>query len=114
VAHLFAILSHPVRVREGAFAILIGSNAGIEVKEFASLRQATMRYRLLLACFRMAIDAPLELVIVDSETEYLPLRRKFDAEYMRRAMASPRLTASPPAYATPGITSGPLTSVARR
>jgi hypothetical protein len=98
MAHLFAILSHPVRVREGAFAVVIGSNSGVEVKEFASLREATNRYRLLVTCFRMAIEAPIELVIIDGETEYLSLRRKFDAEYARRTVAMPpmRLSSPPP------------------
>ena len=89
MAHLFAILSTPVRIREGVFAVLIGTNAGIEVKEFASLREATTRYRLLVTCFRMAVEAPIELLVIDGETEYLALREKFDAEYDRRALVPP-------------------------
>jgi hypothetical protein len=94
--HLFAILSTPARVREGVFAVLIGTNAGVEVKEFASLREATKRYRLLVTCFRMAVDTPIELVVVDGETEYPPLRRKFDAEYDRRVTIRPPVMSSPP------------------
>ena len=95
MAHLFAILSTPVRIREGVFAVLIGSNSGIEVREFASLREATTRYRLLVTCFRMAVEAPIELVVVDGETEYLALRSKFDAEYNARALMPPHVMHSP-------------------
>ena len=42
-SNLFAILSTPVRIREGVFAVAIGTNVGIEVREFASLREATTR-----------------------------------------------------------------------
>jgi hypothetical protein len=95
MAHLFAILSTPVRIREGVFAVVIGTNAGIEVREFASLREATTRYRLLVTCFRMAVEAPIELVVIDGETEYLALRERFDAEYDRRALLPPAIVHAP-------------------
>lgn len=101
MTHLFAILSTPVRVREGVFAVVIGTNAGIEMREFVSLREATTRYRLLVTCFRMAVEAPIELVVVDGETEYPALRRRFDAEYDQRAMMSPRVVRSPSPQPSP-------------
>jgi hypothetical protein len=89
MADLFTILSTPVQMRDGTFAVVIGTVAGIEVKEFATLREAKTHYRMLVACLRMVIEAPLELVIIDGETEYLPLRVKFDEEYKRRVHARP-------------------------
>src|SRR5262245_49000723 len=88
---LFTILSAPVRMRDGTFAVVIGTIAGIEVKEFATSSEAKTHYRMLLACLRMVVEAPLELVIIDDETEYLPLRAKFDEEFKRRVYARPRV-----------------------
>jgi hypothetical protein len=89
MADLFTILSTPVRMRDGTFAVVIGTIAGIEVKEFATLREARTHYRMLVACLRMVIEVPLELVIIDDETEYLPLRMKFDEEFKRRVHPRP-------------------------
>jgi hypothetical protein len=97
MACLFAILSTPVCLREGAFAVVIGTIAGIEVKQFATLREARNHYRLLVTCLRMAVEAPLELVIIDGETEYLSLREKFDKEYEQRVHVHPSASVPSPA-----------------
>lgn len=97
MACLFAILSTPVRLREGAFAVVIGTIAGIEVKQFATLREARNHYRLLVTCLRMAVEAPLEIVVVDGETEYLSLREKFDKEYEQRIRLQPSASVPSPA-----------------
>jgi tellurite resistance-related uncharacterized protein len=50
----------------------------------------------ILSCLRMAVEAPLELVIIDGETEYLPLREKFDKEYEQRIHPSASAPMSAP------------------
>lgn len=100
MASLFAILSAPVRMHDGAFAVVIASAAGIEVKTFATARAATRHYRILLACLQMAAEPAFELVIVDGESDYTVLRRRVDQEYERRTTAQSPVpsppTASPP------------------
>jgi hypothetical protein len=89
MASLFAILSAPVRVHDGAFAIVVASAAGIEVKTFATAAAARRHYRILLAGLQMAAEAAFELVVVDGESDYATLRRRIDREYARRAAAEP-------------------------
>jgi hypothetical protein len=96
MASLFAILSAPVRMPDGAFAIVIASAAGVEVKTFATAKAATRHYRILLACLQMSVEPPFELVIVDGESDYAALRRRVDQEYERRAAVLPA-EPSPPA-----------------
>lgn len=100
MASLFAILSAPVRMHDGAFAIVIASAAGIEVKTFATVKAAMRHYRILLACLQMAAEPAFELVIVDGESDYTVLRRRVDQEYERRTTAQSPVpsppTASPP------------------
>jgi hypothetical protein len=56
MASLFAILSAPVRMHDGAFAIVVASAAGIEVKTFATAKAARRHYRILLAGLQMAAE----------------------------------------------------------
>lgn len=89
MASLFAILSAPVRMHDGAFAIVVASAAGIEVKTFATAKAARRHYRILLAGLQMAAEPAFELVVVDSESDYARLRTRIDREYARRIAAQP-------------------------
>jgi hypothetical protein len=89
MASLFAILSAPARMHDGAFAVVVASAAGIEVKTFATARAARRHYRIRLACLQMAAEPPFELVVVDGEADYAALRRRVDQEYERRESAAP-------------------------
>jgi hypothetical protein len=84
MASLFAILSAPARMRDGAFAIVVASAAGIEVKTFATAKTAMRHYRILLAGLQMGAEPAFELVVVDGETDYAALRTRVDQEYERR------------------------------
>jgi hypothetical protein len=84
MASLFAIVSAPVRMHDGAFAIVIASAAGIEVKTFATVKAAMRHYRMLLAGLQMGAEPALDLVVVDGETDYAALRTRVDQEYERR------------------------------
>jgi hypothetical protein len=81
---LFAILSAPARMHDGAFAIVVASAAGIEVKTFATAKAAMRHYRILLAGLQMAAEPPFELVVVDGEADYAVLRTRVGQEYERR------------------------------
>jgi hypothetical protein len=89
MASLFAILSAPVRMHDGAFAIVVGSAAGIEVKTFTTATAARRHYRILLAGLQMAAEPAFELVVVDGESDYATLRTRIDREYARRAAVEP-------------------------
>jgi hypothetical protein len=84
MASLFAILSAPVRLRDGAFAIVVASAAGTEVKTFATAKAAMRYYGILLAGLQMGAEPAFELVVVDGETDYAALRTRVDQEYERR------------------------------
>jgi hypothetical protein len=84
MARLFLILSTPVRLRDNAFVIVIGSMRGIEVKKFPTLRRASNHYRRLVWSLRMSIEMPVDLVLIEGETDYLPLRKRFDQAYEQR------------------------------
>jgi hypothetical protein len=84
MARLFLILSTPVRLRDNAFVIVIGSMRGIEVKEFPTLRRANNHYRRLVLSLGMSVEMPVDVVLIEGETDYLPLRKRFDRAYEQR------------------------------
>jgi hypothetical protein len=93
---LFLILSTPVRMREDVFVIVIGSMAGVEVKEFSTSRQANNHYRRLVSSLRMSADMPLDLVLIEDETDYVPLRKRFDQAHEQRVAVQRPARAPPP------------------
>lgn len=91
---LFVIHSTPVRMPDGGFSVMVGTVAGVDIKRFVRRDEADSYQKMLVSSLRCAVEVPFEYVLIDSETEYLPLKDKFDREYDRLSAQQP----SPPAH----------------
>jgi hypothetical protein len=80
----FLLLSPPISRGNGVFALMTASLSGIEVMEFPSLRQARNRYWMLAATLHMGADGQLDFVIIDGESDFASLRKRFEEEHRRR------------------------------
>ncbi len=98
----FLLLSPPISRGNCVFAMMIASISGIEVMEFPSLRQARNRYWMLAATLRMGGEGQLDFVIIDGESDYASLRKRFEEEHRRRVQVqSPE--ASPAGLSDRGV-----------
>ena len=82
----FLLLSPPIPRGNGVFALMTASIAGIEVMEFPSLRQARNRYWMLAVSLRMGAESELDFVIIDGESDFASLRKRFEEEHRRRVL----------------------------
>jgi hypothetical protein len=80
---LVAVLSSPVRLRDGVFAVVFGSVAGVNVKEFSTKDDANRYFRSLRVALSMAPELTFKFILIENETEYSSLRPKFDDAYER-------------------------------
>jgi hypothetical protein len=83
------ILSCPVRMPNGAFGVMTGTATNAHFRQFSTLWRARFRHALLLITLRAAVDAPLDLVLIDGESDYKRLKVRFDREYERRRLPLP-------------------------
>ena len=87
MAPLFLLASTPVQTPDGGFAIILGTIAGVKVERFASRSEARDHLSMVEASLHTAVEYSFKYRLIDSETDYLPLREKFDVEYMRMSTA---------------------------
>lgn len=86
---LFMVVSTPVRMDDGIYAVLAGSTVGCEVKRFATRPKAESYFRMFVGSLQIAVEIPFEFVLIDSETDYWPARQKVDFEIERLSRPKP-------------------------
>jgi hypothetical protein len=87
MSNLFMVLSEPVHVQGGEFAVVSGTAAGIDIMRFPTRLDALDYHVMVDGCLRMGVGLPFQYVIVETEADYASFRQKFDKEYERLSAA---------------------------
>ena len=85
----FFVVSCPVRVPGGAFGVMTGTADSIHIRLFSSLWRARSHHMMQLATLRAAVDAPLDIALIDGVNDYQSLRCAAESEYCRRGLPLP-------------------------
>jgi hypothetical protein len=88
VAKFFAVLSKPVLQCEGSIVVLLGTITGVKINMFSSMSEADDYFRLIRSAISMGPEFAPDVVIIDGESEYEVMKRKFDEEYERLCIES--------------------------
>lgn len=81
MSNLFMVLSEPVQVQSGEFAVVSGTAAGINIRRFPTYVEAQDYHFMVDGCLRMGVGLPFRYVIVGTDADYASFRQKFDREY---------------------------------
>ena len=87
MSNLFMVLSEPVHVQGGEFAVVSATAAGIDIRRFPTHLEAHHYHFMVDGCLRMGAGLPFQYVIVATDADYASFRQKFDREYERLSTA---------------------------
>ena len=91
---VFFVLSSPVIMPDASFGVLIGTAHSVHIRQYQTLWRAKIYQVIQLALLRAAVDAPLDIVLIDGANSSLDLKGEAEAEYGRRGLLLPPWGAS--------------------
>lgn len=83
MAKFFAVLSKPFLECEGSFVVLLGTITGVKINRFSSMSKADDYFTVIRSAIGTGLEFAPHIVIIDSESGYEEMKRKFDREYER-------------------------------
>jgi hypothetical protein len=83
------ILSCPIQVPGGGFGVMTGTADSVDIRLFASLWRARGHHMVQLASLRAAVDAPLDVALIEGVSDYQSLKHAAENEYGRRGLPLP-------------------------
>ncbi len=84
----FFILSSPVLLPDGGYGVMVGTGTGARTRRFSARRWARCYHALLLVMVRAAIEAPIDVVVIDDVADFPALQSRVACEYAQRGLAA--------------------------
>ena len=82
------VLSCPVRLQDGAFGVITGTETSVWIRRFRSRWWAKCHHALLVSTMRAVVDAPVDLVLIDGVADLPAMQSRIRLEYERRGLTA--------------------------